>query len=225
MGDFRGFGKDTLGFFRALKFHQDKAWFDQNRAIYDDQVVVPLAALLDDLTAAFGKARVPLRAEGKKSIFRIHRDVRFAKDKSPYKTHAGAVMTRSARKDDPGLLYVHIDPEGCFVAAGFHIPEPAALLRLRRAIAKDDGKAFLKLEAELTKGKLALSDGGQLSRVPRGFEALKGGPLADAVRRKSFIVEEPLAEKDLSNPKLPAKVADFATRAMPLLRFGWAALN
>jgi uncharacterized protein (TIGR02453 family) len=225
MGEFRGFGKDALGFFRALKFHQDKAWFDDNRAIYDDQVVAPLSALLEDLTAAFAKKKIPLKADGKKSIFRIYRDVRFAKDKSPYKTHAGAVMTPGGGKADPGLLYVHIDPEGCFVAAGFHLPDAAALARLRAAIAKDKGRAFLKVEADLKKAKLALGDGEKLSRVPRGFEDLKGGPLDEAIRRKSFIVEQPLADPDLASPRLPARIVDFTERALPLLRFGWGALN
>ena len=59
--------------------------------------------------------------------------MRFAKDKNPYKTHAGAVLTRSGAKNDPGLLYIHIDPTGCFVAAGFYQPEPEALARLRAA--------------------------------------------------------------------------------------------
>ena len=63
MGEFKGFGKDALGFFRALKFHQDKAWFDENRAIYDEQVVAPLAALLVDLSAAFAKKKIPLKAD------------------------------------------------------------------------------------------------------------------------------------------------------------------
>ena len=126
---------------------------------------------------------------------------------------------------DPGLLYIHIDPEGCFAAAGFHMPDPAALAKLRRAVAKDNGRAFLKVEAALSKGKLAMGEGEKLSRVPRGFEALKDGPLDEAVRRKSFIVERPLSARDLAHPKLTATIVEFAERAMPLLKFGWAALE
>ena len=135
MGSFKGFGPQALSFFTALKFHQDKAWFDENRGLYQSDVLDPMTALLDDLTAAFAGKRIPLKGDGKRSIFRIHRDVRFAKDKSPYKTHCGAVMTRSGAKNDNGLLYLHISPEGCFAAAGFHMPEPADLAKLRKAIA------------------------------------------------------------------------------------------
>ena len=223
MDRFTGFGKNALAFFKGLKFHQSRIWFEENRALYEDEVLIPLVALLDDLTDLFKAKRIPLKADGKRSVFRLHRDIRFAKDKSPYKTHAGAVMTRSASKDDPGLLYIHISPEGCFVASGFYMPEPAALNRLRKALA--DRPARLRtLTAALGKGGLSFSDGEKLSRVPRGFEAFRDGPLADVLSMKSFIVEEPLSPEIIMTPALRDAVAGFAGRALPLLRFGWEAL-
>jgi uncharacterized protein (TIGR02453 family) len=224
MSDFKGFGKNALPFFKALKFHQSKEWFDENRKLYEDDVVAPMVALLDDLTEAFARKKVALRADGKRSIFRIHRDVRFAKDKSPYKSHAGAVMTRSGGKNDPGLLYIHISPEGCFVAAGFHVPEPSALAKLRKAI-KAKPAQFEKLMAGLEKASLPLGRENILTRAPRGFEEFKEGPLSVAVRLRSFIVEEPLLDKSIASPKLSETVVDFAVRALPLLTFGWAALD
>jgi uncharacterized protein (TIGR02453 family) len=221
---FEGFGPKALAFFKALKFHQTKTWFDENRSLYDSDVVQPMIALLDDLTGAFAKAKIPLKADGKRSIFRIHRDVRFAKDKSPYKTHCGAVMTRSGSKMEQGLLYIHIDPEGCFAAAGFYMPEPADLARLRKAIATN-GKAFQTVETSLRKGGLAFGTDSQLSRTPHGFEALKGGPLDSAIRLKSLIVEEPFPAKQITTPALAGTIVDFARRAEPLLRFGWKALD
>jgi uncharacterized protein (TIGR02453 family) len=224
VGDFKGFGPKALPFFEALKFHQSKEWFDENRGLYESDVLEPMVALLGDLTARFAKAKIPLKAEGKRSIFRIHRDVRFAKDKSPYKTHAGAVMTRSGGKMEPGLLYLHISSEGCFAAAGFYMPESADLARVRKAIAAGKGKRFLGVTAALKKGKLELGTENQLTRLPRGFEALKDGPLDGAVRLKSFIVEEPLADKLIASPKLAEAVTAFTKRALPLLDFGWSAL-
>ena len=224
MGDFKGFGPKALPFFAALKFHQSKEWFDENRGLYESDVLEPMVALLSDLTARFAKAKIPLKADGKRSIFRIHRDVRFAKDKSPYKTHAGAVMTRSGGKMEPGLLYLHISPEGCFAAAGFYMPESADLARVRKAIAAGEGKRFLGVTAALKKGKLELGTENQLTRLPRGFEALKDGPLDGAVRLKSFIVEEPLPDKLIASPKFAEAVTAFTKRALPLLDFGWSAL-
>jgi uncharacterized protein (TIGR02453 family) len=123
-----------------------------------------------------------------------------------------------------GLVYIHIDPDGCFVAAGFHIPEAGDLAKLRKAIARDR-KGFAAVEAALKRGKLALGTENQLSRIPRGFEALKDGPLEGVIRLKSFIVEEPLSAKLIASPKLVDAIADFAKRAEPLLKFGWKALE
>ena len=224
MPGFEGFGPKALAFFKALKFHQSKAWFDENKTLYESDVVAPMVALLDDLTVALARKKISLRAAGKRSIFRIHRDVRFARDKTPYKTHCGAVMTRSGGKMENGLLYLHIDPEGCFAAAGFHMPEPGDLARLRKAIAAN-GKRFAAMTAALKKGKLVLGTDSQLSRMPRGFEALKDGPLDGAIRLKSFIVEEPLPAKLITSAKLAETIVDFTKRAAPLLTFGWAALE
>jgi len=91
---FNGVGKRALPFFKALAFHQTKDWFEANRAIYEEDVKAPLGALAEDLGAALAKANIPIKGD-KKSLFRIHRDVRFSKDKSPYKTNAGLALTRS----------------------------------------------------------------------------------------------------------------------------------
>jgi uncharacterized protein (TIGR02453 family) len=221
---FRGFGPKALAFFKALEFHQSKAWFDENRGLYESDVVEPMVALLDDLTARFAAKRITLKADGKRSIFRIHRDVRFARDKRPYKTHCGAVMTRSGTKSDNGLLYIHIAPDGCFAAAGFYMPEPADLAKLRRAIAADE-KRFTRLVGALGKGKLELGAESQMTRLPRGFEAYKDSPLSGPLRLKSFIVEQPFPAKVVTSLDFAEKVAGFAVRALPLLRFGWAALD
>jgi uncharacterized protein (TIGR02453 family) len=225
MGGFSGFGKQALPFFKGIAFHQNKAWFDDNRGIYDHDFVEPMIALLDDLTARFAKAKIPLKADGKRSMFRLNRDIRFSKDKSPYKTHGGAVMTRSGDKSDNGLLYIHLDPKGCFVAAGFYMPEPGDLAKLRKAVAASSGKKFQAMESALRKGKLDLGDFDQLTRVPKGFEKLKGGPLDRAIRLKSFIVEEKVPQKLVGSARLADALFDFTKRGLPLLKFGWDALD
>jgi uncharacterized protein (TIGR02453 family) len=226
LGEFKGFGKQALGFFKALKFHQSKEWFEENRGLYESDVLGPFTVLLDDLTAEFAKRKVPLKANGRKSIFRIHRDVRFSKDKSPYKSHAGAVMTRSGAKGEQGLLYVHIDPEGCFVAAGFHMLDGPQLAAMREAIRRKPVQ-FERMVKALEKAKLAFStsDGFQMTRLPRGYEEFKDSSLSGAFRLKSFIVEEPVKDSHIVSPKLVGMAADFAERAMPLLQYGWQALG
>jgi uncharacterized protein (TIGR02453 family) len=224
MAAFSGFGPKALPFFEALKFHQNREWFEENRSLYESDVLAPMVALIDDLTDAFAARKIPLRGDGKRSIFRLNRDVRFSKDKSPYKTHAGAVMTRSGSKKDNGLLYIHIDPTGCFTAAGFYMPEAPALAAVRKAILAHPAKARALL-GKLEEGRLELGTFDQLTRVPRGFEDLKGGPLDGVIRMKSLVVEEKLPDKLVKSPKLTDAIVDFAERARPLLDFGWQAVD
>ncbi|MGD9738743.1 MAG: TIGR02453 family protein [Bauldia sp.] len=233
MARFKGFGPDTIGFFKALAFHQNRDWFNENKELYETQVKGPTLDLVEDLSERFERAGIPLRG-GKGTLFRIHRDVRFAKDKRPYQTHAGAVLTSSGDKQGPGLVYIHIappgiaewegSPTGSFVAVGFHNPEPAQLNTIRTSIQRDP-KAFQAMEAALKKNKLALGTESALSRVPRGFEEMKGSPVEGAIRLKSFIVEEPIDEALVTTPKLADRIFKFAERGRPLLDFGWKALG
>ena len=109
---FKGFGEKALPFFRALDFHQERAWFQENRGLYDSEIYEPLCAFVTTLSETCAARGLPLRGSPKASIFRVYRDVRFAKDKRPFKTHAGAVLTRTGAKNDNGLFYIHVSPEG-----------------------------------------------------------------------------------------------------------------
>ena len=232
MGAFKGFGKRALPFFTALGNHQSREWFVENRAIYDEEISAPMTALIGELTARFAKAKIPLKGTAK-STFRINRDIRFSKDKRPYKTHVGAVLTPTGDKMGTGLLYLHIapkgqsewedSPEGSFAAAGFHQPSPEVLGALRKAIARDP-KRFQAMEKELAAKGLSLGRSGAMTRMPRGFEDQKGNAGAEAIRLKSYIAEEKMPEALLTKPALADWLVDFTKRAMPLLNFGWRVL-
>ncbi len=220
---FKGFGPQALPFFKALAFHQTKEWFEQNREIYETQVKEPFGDLIDDVSAAFGKAKLPLKGNRKSALFRLHRDIRFSKDKSPYKTHAGAVLTRSGGKNDQGLFYIHVSPEECFTAAGFYAPEPPDLARLRRAIARAP-KPYAKMIGALEKKQLALSDEYDVSRLPREFADVTDPNVAAAIKKKSFIVTRPIRPARLKSSALVEDLVVFAKDALPLLQWGWAAI-
>jgi uncharacterized protein (TIGR02453 family) len=220
---FDGFGPEALPFFKALGFHQSKEWFDENRATYESQIKNPFGDLVEDLAAAFDKAGIPLKGDRKASLFRLNRDTRFSKDKSHYKTHAGAVLTRGGAKNDKGLFYIHVAPDGCFVAAGFYYPEPDDLGRLRRAIVRAP-KEYEKALAALKKAKLELSDEDSLTRAPRGFETVAEPKIAAAIRRKSFICSRPIDAARIVSPALVGDLATFGKQALPLLQWGWGAI-
>lgn len=114
---FSGFASDDLAFLKGLAAHNDRDWFTAHRAAYDDGLKPALEALVAATTDALAARGLPLAGDAKKSLFRIHRDVRFSKDKSPYKTHVSATLTRTGpdglwRKMSPGMVYVHIEPKG-----------------------------------------------------------------------------------------------------------------
>lgn len=225
MTAFQGFGPRALAFFGALAFHQTKAWFEENRGLYESDVRGPLAALVTDLAAELARRDVPLTGDPKRSIFRINRDVRFSKDKSPYKTNAGATLTRDGSKLSQGLLYVQIAPKDCFAALGFYEPDPAQLAALRGAVlAKPD--RWAAVTSGLAAAGLALSREGAAKRMPRGFETVDpASPLAADLRLKSLIVSRPLSADAILRPDLVGTIADFAEAGRGLLDFGWSALD
>lgn len=220
---FKGFGPQALPFFKALGFHQSKEWFEENRAIYETHVKAPFGDLVEDLSAVFARDGVPLKGDRKASLFRLNRDVRFSKDKSLYKTHAGAVMTRGGAKNDKGLFYIHIAPEGCFAAAGFYHPEPADLAAIRRAIARAP-KDYEKLSKALEKAKISFREGESLKRLPRGFETIADPAIAAAILRKSHVGSKPIDSAKLGSPALVDDLAAFGKQALPLLQWGWSAI-
>ena len=221
---FTGFRPAALAFFRDLTVQNERVWFQDNKPTYEAEVLRPMAMLVTGMAAGLARRGVPLMGDVKKSLFRINRDVRFSNDKSPYKTHAGAVWSRDGVKMSPGVLYFHFDPEGSFVAAGFYAPEPPRLAKLRNAQVRRTDE-FLAVVDALAGAKLPLSREDALKRTPRGFEEFADGPLAEHLKLKSLIVSRPLSVKDVRSPSLVGTLADFAATALPLLSFGWAALD
>jgi uncharacterized protein (TIGR02453 family) len=222
---FAGFGPDALPFLKALAFHQTKEWFQANRETYESDLKAPMGDLVEELAAAFTAAKIPLKGDRKSSLFRIHRDVRFAKDKSPYKTNVGAVMTRmGGAKFEPGLFYVHVSPADCMTAAGFYDPAPETLAKLRNAMVRAP-KVWKQTLAKLAKGGLAPSQEYAMKRNPRGFERVEDEAIAAALRLKSIVVTRRIEEKRIASPALVGDLVAFAREALPLLTWGWDAIS
>jgi uncharacterized protein (TIGR02453 family) len=221
---FTGFRPAAFRFFRELYDNNDPAWFRPRKALYESEVLAPFRELIAAVGASLQDAGVPLIGDPQRAIFRIYRDVRFSPDKRLYKTHAGAVLTRSGGKHDPGLLYLHVAPGESMVAAGFWHPEPALLSRLRRAIL-DDPPEFLAIADRLAAAGCPIASDERLSRPPCGFEAAKGTPAAEYVCWKSFTAHAPLTDAEMHSPVVVDRIVDFARMALPLLEWGWAVVD
>jgi len=220
---FTGFAPAALTFLRDLAANQDRAWFQEHRHIYDEAVLAPLHRLIAALNAELARRGIPLTADPAKAVFRIHRDVRFSRDKSPYKTHAGAVLSRDGSKGGFGLLYIHIDPAGSFAASGFYQPDPKLLEALRQAMLDAPAALHSALSSAYAAGcELMREDA--LVRLPRGFEHAAGSDVADLLKLRHLVLRRSIPAALLARPALVETLAEFAQTALPLLRFGWDAV-
>lgn len=170
---FEGIPLAALDFYEDLEADNSKAYWTAHKAIYDEQVRAPIEALAAELADEFGASK----------FFRPYRDVRFAKDKTPYKDHQGVWFGESRR-------YFHISAAGLFVGGGMYHLEPDQIARLRRAIDTDvTGDALVAAVAATTRAKLTVS-GEQLTRTPAGYP--KDHPREQWLRHKSLTASREL---------------------------------
>lgn len=150
---FDGFPREAFEFFEQLALHNNRDWFHAHQDVYERACRDPMRQLVAQLGGSPAKTR----------ISRINRDVRFSRDKSPYRTHIAAGMDAN---------YIHLSADGLYVGAGIYMPEPAALERLRRAIDREtSGRALQKIVASLRRKRYQVDTHERLSSAPRGYPA------------------------------------------------------
>src|SRR5579863_3171324 len=210
---FRGFSPVALTFLRGLAIHNDRAWFGARKHIYESELLEPLGALVADASHALRKAKIPIAADPQRPAFRIYRDIRFSPDKRPYKTNLGAYLPHRGERDRPGGLYVHIQPKQSFMAVAYYQLDKPLLTRWRAAMAKNPKRFQTMLRALQRRGLQLSEEGESLMRMPRGFEAHAGSPIAKYFRMGSFTVAERLSDRDVQSPRLIQKMVSMAKKA------------
>jgi uncharacterized protein (TIGR02453 family) len=218
-GAFDGFGQKAIPFLRALDFHQSREWFVENRDLFERELRDPFGDLVETLSERFAAVGLGLRGDRRKSLFRINRDVRFAKDKRPYNRHLSAILSPDGTKMEQGVFFVYIGLDRCFAGVAWWQPGPALLLAMRQAIAARPGE-FRTLVAALKKAGLELDSEGCMKRTPRGFEHVVEADLAAAIRNRHFVVRHAIDPAGIHTPALVDELVDFTLRAKPLL--DWA---
>ncbi len=229
---FAGFGPPALRFFRGLRRHNDRTWFTAHRAEFELHVRDPMRALVEEMDARLGRMAPELVGDPARSVFRIHRDVRFSADKSPYKTHVAAQFYhrdagRGAGRDAVGAgasFYFHLDPAESFVAGGLWLPARPALGAIRDAIAAEPQAFESIVRAPRFRRRFgALEDDAMLTRMPRGYADTH--PAARWLRHRSFVGYRALSEAEVLGPGLPRVLeTDFAA-LLPLVRWLNAAVG
>jgi uncharacterized protein (TIGR02453 family) len=224
--EFRGFRPSALAFLRRLARHNSREWFERNRPIYETEVRDPLRSLVEEMDVRLARVAPEIVGDPRRSVFRIHRDVRFSADKSPYKTNAACQFYhsdagRGAGQDAEGAgagLYFQLADGECFVAGGIWMPARPALEKIREALAADPEGLDEIVRAPVFRRRFkALDHEAMLTRLPRGYA--EGHPAERWLRYKSFTATRMLTERQATSARLPALLErDFAA-LVPLVRW------
>jgi uncharacterized protein (TIGR02453 family) len=211
----------TLKFLKDLKKNNNRDWFEKNRKSYE--------AAKEDFRS-FIQTVIDQHSRNDKSIktlvakdclFRINRDVRFSKDKSPYKTNFGASINKGGRKAwDSAGYYFHLEPGGSFTGGGIYMPPPDQLKRVRQEIDynfADFKKIIGSKKFKTVYGDLDKSEEFLLTRVPKGYEP--GNPAAEYLRLKSYIAMIKVSDADLTSKNLVKKTVEAFAALQPLIEF------
>ncbi|MGE0567055.1 MAG: DUF2461 domain-containing protein [Bacteroidia bacterium] len=211
--------KNVLPFLKKLKSNNNNEWFDKNRTEYlsAKQSVEILVGKVIQQINAFDKA-IDKSTDPKKCLFRINKDVRFSKDKSPYKTNFGASIAPGGKKTANPGYYIHIAPGEIFIAGGSYMPEPVQLNAFRQEI-DYNGKELVKILK--SKSFSTYFDGidkiDVLKTTPKGFA--KDHPHIDLLRNKHFIVSHSFTEKDLLSSDFDKKIVKCFKAMHPFIEF------
>lgn len=222
---FSGFRPAAFSFLRQLRRHNARPWFEDHRPLYERELREPFRALVEEVDVRLARFAPEIIGDPRRSLFRIHRDVRFSKDKSPYKTNAGCWFYhrdagRAVGGDAEGGgagFYFHLEPGQCFVAGGIWMPPRPSLNRIRERLAEDADGFGAIVEAPGFRRSYKLDTEHQLTRLPRGYAP--GHPAERWLRLQSFTVSKMLTEKQVLSAGLPKILATQFERMAPLVRW------
>jgi uncharacterized protein (TIGR02453 family) len=210
----------VLRFLRKLKKNNNKPWFDANRDAYAE-AKQEMETFLEGLIAIYGKKDESIsRLTPKECMFRINRDVRFSKDKSPYKLNFGAFINPGGKKSTLAGYYLHIEPGASFVGGGLWMPMPPELAKIRQEIDYNLPEfTSIVTSATFKKqfSKLFTGEDMSLQRVPKGYD--NDNPAAEYLKLKSFIAMRNLTDEEVSSPALQKTCMAAFTALKPLLDF------
>jgi len=215
---FPGFPPEVLQFFRGLARNNNREWFLPRKPLFEEKVKEPMRQLVDALNVALHDFAPEYETDPDKAIFRIYRDVRFSKDKKPYKEHIAATFhRRGTTSHGQAGYYVAISHKEVAIGGGVYSPEPPQLLAIRERIAKRHEEFRRILAAAPVRKLLGGLEGEQLSRVPRGFEAEHAA--ANLLRFKYYILYKELPPGIATSPKLFKEIVERFRVMLPFMQF------
>ncbi|MBB1059361.1 DUF2461 domain-containing protein [Marilutibacter spongiae] len=223
----RYFSDASFDFLQQLGRHNSREWFQAHKDRYEEHVREPFRRLLADLQPALAEVSLHYRSVPKGvagSLFRIHRDTRFSKDKSPYKSWQGARLfhERSKNLDAPGF-YIHLQRGRCFVGAGLWHPSPDSLRRIRHFILDNPDGWGRAAHAPAFERSYRLDDSEMLVRMPRGFPP--EFEHAEDLRRRNFVVSRAITDATMTGPRLRQRLETDIKAMAPFVDYLCASLD
>jgi len=226
-GGFKGFPPDLFDFLRDLERNNRREWFQANKDRYKKSVVEPMSGFISAMDARLANVSDCFLADPRPhggSMFRIYRDTRFSKDKSPYKTHASCHFRHMSGKDAhaPGF-YMHFEPGEVFFGGGIWMPETSVLRPIREAIAADPDGWIAATRSNGFKRRFGEVEGESLKRPPAGYDP--DHPLIEDLKRKSFFAVQEVDPKLATTPRFVGEVEKAFVALVPMMRFLTEALG
>lgn len=220
------FTERSFRFFRSLARHNERAWFNANRAEYETHVREPFRRLLVDLQPALAEVSPYFRADPRKvggSLYRIQRDVRRYADKAPYKTWQGAELFYERRHSVAPSFFIHLQDDASFIGAGLWYPEPSTLRRVRQFIVDNPSGWRVATCAGPFRDRFVLDDREMLVRGPRGFPP--DFEFADDLRRKNLLAMRRVDNAGMTSDDLLAEIERDLGTLVPFVDYLCAALD
>ena len=215
---FPGFPREMLQFFRGLSRNNNRDWFQPRKPVFEEQVKQPMLALAAALNADLRKFAPEYVTDPDKAVYRIYRDTRFSKDKTPYKDHLAASFYRHAgARETGGGYYVAVSHKETAIGGGIYAPEPPALLAIRNHLAENYRELQRILKNKTLRELMGELHGDQLSRVPKGFAS--DHPAAGFLRYKRFILYVELPPELATTPQFYGEVVKRFRAMQPFLQF------
>ncbi len=215
---FGGFGPQAREFLRDLGQNNNREWFLAHKAIYEQTLRGPLLELVGELGAALEEHCPGYATEPRKAVYRIYRDVRFSRNKAPYKTHAAAVFAPLGLDRHAGAgFYFHFSAEELLVGGGVYAPGSAELRKIRQQIAAGPEELRAILASPVFRGTFGDLRGETLKRTPQGFP--REHPAGDLLVRKQFLAGATLAAVEVEKPSIAGLLDRHFRILAPLLEY------
>ena len=213
--------KNTFKFLKDLKLNNSKEWLDSNKNYYE-YAKNDILKLTSELILSLSEIDMTIsiaQLDPKKCITRLNRDLRFSKDKTPYKTDYYIVLNKNGKNSSSAFYYLHIEPDNCFVGGGVYNPQPEQLKKIRQEIdySFDEWKVIINDKLFKKSFPSGINNSGVLSRTPKEFD--EANEASEFLKMKGFFTTEKLTDKELISSETFKKINSYFMTTKPLVDF------